>query len=61
MHTFINRPEVSEGHTVVGALEDKIAHEGSLVREVIDEELDFIEHADVILFVLDLEVAVRAR
>ena len=58
MDTLINSPEVSEGRTVVGALEHKISHERSLVGEIIDEELDFIEHTDVILFVLDLEVAV---
>ena len=58
MDTLINSPEVSEGRTVIGALEHKIADERRLVSEIIDEELDFIQNTDVVLFVLDLEVAV---
>jgi hypothetical protein len=58
VHGGIDSPKVSESCAIVGALEDKVVDEGSLVDEPVDEELDFIEDTDVILFVLNLEVAV---
>ena len=58
MYTLINVPEVSESDTVIGALEHQVVLEWGLIDEFVDKELDFIKHADMIVFVLDLEVAV---
>ena len=60
VNTHINRPKISESHTVVRSLEDQVSDVGSLIGQVVDEELDLVEDANVILLVLDLEVAVRA-
>lgn len=58
---FVDGPQVDEGDAaVVGTLEDEVALEGRLVDESVDEELDFVEDADVVILVLDLGVAVGA-
>jgi hypothetical protein len=41
-------------------LELQISNEGGLVSQLIDEELDFIEDADMVRLVLNLEVTVSA-
>ena len=53
-------PQVSEGHTVVGALENQVVYERCLVSESIHEELYFVKDTNVILLVLNLEIAIRA-
>ncbi len=59
MDGFVNSPKVSEGSSIIRALEDEVSNERSLVGESVHEELDFIKDTNVILFVLNLEVAVR--
>jgi hypothetical protein len=41
-------------------LELQVSIEGCLVSQLIDEELDFVKNANMVLLVLDLEVAVGA-
>jgi hypothetical protein len=41
-------------------LELQVSIEGCLISQLIDEELDFIKDSDVVLLVLNLEVAVGA-
>jgi hypothetical protein len=60
VYAEVNCPQVSERGAVIGALELQVSIEGGLVGELVDEELDFIEDANVVLLVLDLEVAVSA-
>ena len=58
VNTSINCPEIIEYSSIIGPLEHKVAHKWCLVGEIVDEEFDFIEDADMVLLVLDLEVAV---
>jgi hypothetical protein len=60
VHTEVDRPQVSERCSIVRALEFQVSIEGGLVSQLINEELDFIEDTDMVLLVLDLEVAVSA-
>ena len=62
MDTLVNSPQVCESRTIIGALEDQVADEGGLVNQSVDEEFNFIEDTDMVLLVLDLEVAIfRSR
>ena len=58
MYTGIDEPQVVKGDSIVGALELQVAIKWVLVDKFIDEELDFIKSTNVILLVLNLEVAV---
>jgi len=59
MDGSINGPKICEGSTIIGTLEDKVAtREGGLVRQLVNEEFDFIKNTNMVLLVLDLEVAV---
>jgi hypothetical protein len=60
VYTEVNYPQISERCPIVGALELQISIEGGLVSQLVDEELDFIEDANMVLLVLDLEVTVSA-
>ena len=62
MDTLVNSPQVCESRAIIGALEDQVADEGGLVNQSVDEEFNFIEDTDMVLLVLDLEVAIfRSR
>ena len=59
MDTSIDSPQVVKcSATIVGALEDQVADVRCLGNHLVDEEFDLIEDADVVLLVLDLEIAV---
>jgi hypothetical protein len=60
MHAEVNCPQVSKRCPIVRALEFQISIEGRLVSQLIDEELNFIKDANMVLFVLNLEVTVSA-
>lgn len=60
MHADVNCPQVSKCGSIIRALEFQFAIEGGLVSQLIDEELDFIEDTNMVLLVLNLEVAVSA-
>ena len=57
MDACIYRPQICECASIVRSLEDKMVDKWSLVSQIVDEELDFIKHTHMVLFVLDLEVA----
>lgn len=57
MYAFINSPQVSEGGAIIGSLEYKVILEGRLIDEPVDEEFGFVKDTDVVLLVLNLEVA----
>jgi hypothetical protein len=57
MNALIDGPYVSEVYTIIGALENKVSNERSLVDELVDKEFDLIQNGDVVFLVLDLEVA----
>lgn len=59
MDAGINEPKVIESDTIVRALEFEVAVKWVLVDKSVHEELDFIEDTNVILLVLNLEVAIR--
>ena len=61
MNACIYRPQISKRGSIVRSLEDKIVNERCLIGKMVDKELDFIEHTNMVLFVLDLEVAIAAR
>jgi hypothetical protein len=57
MDLIVNSPKVNEGGAIVRALELR-SNKWRLIIQVIDEELDFVKYSDMVIFVLDLEVAV---
>ena len=61
MNTCTYCPQISKRGSIVRSLEDKIVNERCLIGKMVDKELDFIEHTNMVLFVLDLEVAIAAR
>ena len=61
MDAYIYRPKICKCGSIIRTLEDKIANEWRLVCKVIDEELDFIKHANMVFFVLNLKVTRTAR
>ncbi len=62
MHGIINCPKVSEGGSIIRALEDKVADVlcfSTGAAHSVDEEFDLVENTNMILLVCNLEVAVR--
>lgn len=61
MDTGVNKPKIIEGNAIVRALEFKVAIKRVFVDQGVHKELDFVEYTNVVLLVLNLEVAVRGR